>query len=191
VVVSALWVGLVAPAVFPDPGLLAADASVVALRTESTGRDIYASFSLQGAFTDEIREEISAGLPVTFTYYLEVARRRPFWFDKTLVSKTVSTTVTYDTLTHQYSLSKKVNDEVTDTSVAVSDSEMQRWMTSIERVRLADPTDLGDVEKDPIYVRVKSRLQKRFVLFFIPWGVGTRWEKTSVSLPVEGTGLAR
>ena len=142
----------------PVPSTLLADASVASLRTSTTDHDIYASFALNNAFSEDIREKIGTGLPVTFTYYLEVANRRPLWFDKVLLRKTVTTTVTYDTLTHQYSLSKKVNDEVTESSVAINESEMMRWMTNLERVRLADPTILGGVDKDSLYIRVKSRL---------------------------------
>ncbi len=165
--------------------------SLSALNADAAGHDLYASFSLRDAFSDEVRESIDSGLPVTFTYYLEVARRRPLWFDKILVRKSVATTVTYDTLTHQYSLSKRVNDEVTETSVAVNETDMMRWMTNLERVRLADPTTLTGAEDGSLYLRVKSRLQKRFILFFIPWDVETGWEKVRLSFPVEGTSSDR
>ena len=150
--------------------------SVSTLNADVTGHDLYASFALSEAFSDEVRDRIDSGLPVTFTYFLEVARRRPLWFDKILVRKSVATTVTYDTLTHQYSLSKRVNDEVTETSVAVNETDMMRWMTNLERVRLADPTALPGAEDGSLYVRVKSRLQKKFILFFIPWDVETGWD---------------
>ncbi|HZI93462.1 MAG TPA: DUF4390 domain-containing protein [Patescibacteria group bacterium] len=175
----------------PVSSKLLADASVASLRTSATDHDVYASFALNNAFSEEIREKIGTGLPVTFTYFLEVANRRPLWFDKVLLRKTVTTTVTYDTLTHQYSLSKRVNDEVTESSVAINEAEMMRWMTNLEHVRLADPTILGGVENDSLYIRVKSRLQKRFILFFIPWDVETGWEKVRLSLPADGTLRAR
>ena len=189
-----LLVGLALPAsaVEPSgPARLSGDASVASLTTDTTEHDLYASFSLRDAFTEDVREKIATGLPVTFTYYLEVARRRPFWFDKVLLRKTVTTTVTFDTLTHQYTLSKSVNDEVTESSVAVNEYEMMRWMTNLERVRLADPTTLGGADDDSLYIRVKSRLQKRFILFFIPWDVETGWEKVRLSLSAMGTLGAR
>ncbi len=171
----------------PVEPMPSAKASLSAVRADATGHDLYASFDLRDAFTDEIREEIATGLPVTFTHYLEVVRRRTMWFDNTLVSKTISTTVIYDTLTRHYTLSKKVNDEVTETSVAVKESDMMRWMTSIERVRLADPTTLEGIESDSLYIRVKSRLRTKFILLFVPWAVETRWEKTGLSFSGEGT----
>ena len=166
-------------------------AAVATLTTDATEHDIYASLAVTNAFDGEIRESIATGLPVTFSYYLEVARRRPLWFDKILVHKTVTTSVAYDTLTRQYSLTRRVNDEVTETSVAVDEAEMMRWMTRLDRVRLADATDLEGVEDGSLYVRVKSRLQRRFILYFIPWDVETGWEKVRLNLSREGTGRGR
>jgi len=177
--------GLISWAVMP------AGAAVATLTTDTTEHDIYASLAVTGAFDGEIRESIATGLPVTFSYYLEVARRRPLWFDKILVHKTVTTTVTYDTLTKQYSLTRRVNDEVTETSVAVDEAEMMRWMTRLNRVRLADPTSLEGVEDGSLYVRVKSRFQRRFILYFIPWEVETGWEKVRLNLSPEGIGRGR
>ncbi len=168
---------------------MVADSS--ALRVDASAHDLYASFGLHDAFSGEIREEIATGLPVTLTYYLEVVRRRPLWFDRILVHKTITTTVTYDTLTHQYSLSKKVNDEVTETSFAVDETDMMRWMTTLERVRLADPTALEGVDSGSIYIRAKSRLRKKLVLFFLPWAVETPWEKQRLIFPGEGTIVGR
>lgn len=183
--------GLALPALFAPVAPPALAASLAELRAETTDRDLYVSFHLREAFDEEARTNLSTGLPVTITYYLEVARRRPLWFDKTLVRKTVTTTAAYDTISRQYSLAKKVNDEVTETSVAVNEADMMRWMTHIERVRLADPALLDGVDKDSLYIRVKSRLRKRFVLFFIPWDVDTRWERIGLSPPGEGTSRAR
>ncbi|HET6373360.1 MAG TPA: DUF4390 domain-containing protein [Candidatus Polarisedimenticolia bacterium] len=166
---------------------LGTEAYLSTLSADATAHDLYASFAVKDAFSEDLRQQVATGLPVTFTYYVEVAKRRPFWFDKILLTKTLSTTVTYDTLTHQYSLSKKVNDEVTETSVAVDEKDMMRWMTTLDRVRLGDPTSLEGVKDDSIYVRVKSRLQKKFILFFLPWDVETGWEKVRVSLSGEGT----
>ncbi|MFQ5700776.1 MAG: DUF4390 domain-containing protein [Acidobacteriota bacterium] len=167
------------------------DVSVAGLRVDTTSHDIYVSFEVKGAFTEEIRERIDSGLPVTFQYDMEVSRRRAFWFDKTLVRKKITTTVSYDTLTRQYSLSKKMNGEVAETSVAVNDPDMMRWMTHLDRIRLGDPTALGAIGKDSLYVRVKSRLQRKFLFFFIPSSLETGWEKIGLSLPVEGMGRAR
>src|SRR5213594_4214266 len=53
----------------PLSWMLIADASMVSLQADATDRDLYASFAMRGAFSDEVREKIATGLPVTFTYY--------------------------------------------------------------------------------------------------------------------------
>ena len=167
------------------------DASLADLRAEAADNDLVVSFQVLYALTPELRERIAAGLPVTFTHYLEVSRHRLLWFDRTLARKTVTTTVTYDTLTRQYKLTKEINDEVAETSVAVSEADMMRWMTDLDRVRLADASILEGADDDSLYIRVKSRIQKKFVLLFIPWSVDTGWQRVSVHIPGEPPGLGR
>jgi hypothetical protein len=169
---------------------LAARATVVSLRTDAGEHDLFASFSVRGAFDAAARERLGAGLPLEFVHHVEIARRRALWFDKMVLRKTITTSVTYDTLTRQYSLSKKVNDEVAETSVAMHESEAERWMTQIDRVRLADPAQLGG-DGGQLYLRVRSVLQKRFVLLFVPWEVETGWEKLVLNLPGEAAIRAR
>lgn len=170
---------------------LAARATVVSLRTDASDSEIFASFTIRGAFDDEVRERLTAGLPLEFVHYVEVARRRPLWFDKVVLRKTITTSVTFDTLTRQYSLSKKVNDEVAETSVAMHEAEAERWMTRIERVRLADPAQIGREADGQLYLRVRSVLRKRFVLLFLPWDVETGWERVVLNLPGEAATRAR
>ncbi len=164
--------------------------SLAGLHVDATDHDIYVSFTVDGAFTPEVREAIESGLPVTFRHDVEVVRRRTLWFDRTLVRKAVTTTVTYDTLTQQYSLARSINDEVAETKVAINEADMMRWMTRLERIRVADPAALEVEPEDTLYVRAKSLLQRRFILFFIPSSTGTDWEKVGLSLP-DGTAHAR
>jgi len=151
------------------------------LRVENTPHDLLASFTLRGGFSPDILEQIESGLPVTFNHYVEINKRRPLWFDSTIVKKIISASVTYDTLTRQFRLSRSVNGEVVATDVSDKRAEMQRFMTSVDRLRLCDPSDLPSDE--PLYLRVKSRVQKRFVLFFIPWDFETSWARVGLELP--------
>src|SRR3989442_2275401 len=55
---------------------LPADAEIRGLQVENAPHDLFVSFSLSGAFTREIREQIESGLPVTFSHYVEIGNRR-------------------------------------------------------------------------------------------------------------------
>jgi len=184
---AALVLALTAPSV---PPAASGKVSLAGLHVDATDHDLYVSFSVDGAFTPEVREAVASGLPVTFRHDVEVVRRRALWFDRTLVRKVVTTTVTCDTLTHQYSLARAINDEVAETKVAVNEADMMKWMTRLDRVRVADPAALEAGPEDVLYVRVKSLVQRRFILFFIPSSTGTDWVKVGLTLP-GGTAHAR
>jgi hypothetical protein len=160
-------------------------AEIHGLHVENTENDLFASFELTGGFSPGIREQIESGLPVTFKHYVEINRRRSAWFDDTVIKKTISTTVIYDTLTRQYRLSRKMNGEMVETTVSEKQLDMQDFMTRIDRVRLCDPADLPSDE--PLYIRVKSRVQKKFVLFFIPWRKETSWARIGIQLNPSGS----
>ncbi len=160
---------------------VAEDALIRDLQVRNTPGDMHVSFVLEGAFTEEVDEQIRSGLPVTFVHYVEVLHRRTAWFDDTLIRKTVSSTVTYDTLTRQYRLTRSVDGEVVQTEVTDRLEEMQRFMTSVEDLRLGDPSDLPGDRR--LSLRVKSRIRRRFVLFFIPWNFETAWARIGLSLP--------
>lgn len=156
-------------------------AEIHGLQVTNTASDLFVSFALEGAFTEEILDQIHSGLPVTFVHYVEVRQRRTAWFDKTLIKKEIAATVTYDTLTRQYRLTRSVNGEVMDTAVTERVGEMERFMTGVERQRLCDPAELPGERR--LALRVKSRMRRRFVLFFIPWNFETSWARIGLSLP--------
>ena len=168
-----------------QPGILAAEplnagAEIHGIQLENAAHDLFVSFGLSGAFTREIRDQIDSGLPVTFNHFVEVLNRRPAWFDSTLIRKVISSTVTFDTLTRQYRLNRSVNGEMMETVVSDRAADMERFMTSVDRLRLCDPAELaGD---RALYLRVKSRVQKRFVFFFIPWDFETSWARVRLNV---------
>lgn len=151
------------------------------LAVENGPHDLFVSFALQGAFTPEIREQLESGLPVTFNHYVEVLHRRPAWFDRTRIERVVSTTATYDTLTRQYRLTRRVNGELVETTLSDKGDEMEQFMTRVDRLRICDPADLAGDRS--LYLRVKSRVQKRFVFFFIPWNFETSWARIRFAVP--------
>jgi len=176
---------IVAAGGWPSALSLAAEAppegaEIHELQVENAPHDLFVSFRLTGAFSKEIREQIESGLPVTFNYYVEVVHRRAAWFDATRVRKVLSATVAYDTLTRQYRLTRSVDGEMLETTVSDREAEMARFMTAVERLRMCDPADLSGEE--PLYLRVKSRVQKRFVFFFIPWDFETSWARIGLKI---------
>ena len=133
------------------------------------------SFRLESAFDDEVLGKIDSGLETEFDYRVEVIRRRKFWIDEHTVERRVLASTRYDSLSRQYSLVLKVDGEVERSSTTDKPEEMRRWMTEIQEIDLGPVS--GFTPPEDFSVRVKSDLQSRFILLFIPWDRDTPWAR--------------
>lgn len=129
---------------------------------------VYANFAAPAVFTDGVREAVQSGLPMTFTFVAEVRRTSTLWFDKTVASAELASTVKFDTLTGAYQVSKSREGTVHWSQQTQKEEEMRLWVTEFERVLLTETSRLeggGDY-----YVRVRARdsLPRGFSLW--PWG---------------------
>ncbi len=152
------------------------------LAVERTDGQYVASFRLDAAFDQETLGKISSGLETVFDYRLEVVRRRRFWLDERTIQRRILASVRYDSLSKQYSLTLKVDGEVERSSTTDKPEEMRRWMTEIRGIPLGPVS--GFTPPQDYLVRVKSSLQPRFVLLFIPWDRDTPW----LRVPLAGAG---
>ena len=149
--------------------------SIAALSVESAEGQYTASFRLESAFNAEILGKIASGLETVFDYRIEVIRRRRLWIDERRVQRRVLVSTRYDSLSRQYSLVLKVDGEVDRSSTTDKPEEMRRWMTEIQGVVLGPVS--GFVPPGEFTVKVKSDLQTRFVMLFIPWDRDTPWAR--------------
>ena len=156
-------------------GLTATAAPLVAagpVRVLSLARDgkVWISFELAEGYTPEVREAIHSGLPITFTYDVDMRRNVPFWPDRALASATIAVSVTYDNLTRRHSLSGSLDGRIEGTRVTEDEGEVRRWLTALDRLPLFDTKDLE--ANTEYYVRVRARTQPRDAWFFWPWDRG-------------------
>jgi hypothetical protein len=153
-------------------------AGIDALKVDLHDGQFRVSFHLDGAFTPDVEELLSSGLPISFRHTLRAYRRRATWLDRLVSQKAVTTTAHFDTLTKQYRLSRSVDEQMADTRLTDKPEEMKTWMTLIEGVDL--PVEAAGEPQDRYYIRVKSEIQKRFVFFFIPWDFETAWTRSAL-----------
>lgn len=149
--------------------------SIAALTVDRVDGQYVAAFRLDLAFDAEILGKIASGLETVFDYRLEVIRRRRLWIDERTVQRRVLVSTRYDSLSRQYSLILKVDGEVEKSSTTDKPEEMRRWMTEVQGVVLGPVS--GFTPPEEFTVRVKSDLQPRFVLLFIPWDRDTDWKR--------------
>jgi hypothetical protein len=145
--------------------LAAADVRITPVVAEDR---VYANFVATAAFSDEVREAVQSGLPVTLTYVAELRRSATLWFDQTVAAATVSSSVKFDTLTGAYQVSKLREGNVHWAQHTQEEQEMRLWVTEFERVLLAETSRLKSSGDYYVKVTVRDSLPRGFTLW--PWG---------------------
>ena len=148
--------------------------------------DLYASFSLDGAFVPRVLEKIRSGIQVTFTYRLEMLRKRTWWFDEVVVERKVETLVLHDPMSGRYELKRLVDGVESASEVTEEEGRMRVWMTRIQRVPLVGRDRFPPEGR--VVLRVRAKVFDDFVMLFIPWDYVSDWQKLFVrpdALPLE------
>jgi len=145
------------------------------LAAESDGDSYQASCRLERGLTPDVEEEIAAGLATTIEYRLHVYRRRTAFFDQLIVKRRVQCTVRYDTLTQQYTLTRRVDDDLQETKVTDDPAVMREFMTSLRGVPLVKIDALKAGED--YYLKDKSSLGRVWHFYIIPLPMDTDWER--------------
>ncbi len=141
--------------------------------------DIYqASCLLEGGLTPEAEEEIAAGLPTTIEYRFNVYKRRSAFFDQLVLKRRVECTVRYDTLTQQYTLTRRLDDDLQETRVTADPGAMREFMTKLHGVPLIKIVTLKTDEE--YYLKAKSNLGLVWRFYVIPWPMDTAWERVPI-----------
>ncbi|MBI5328168.1 MAG: DUF4390 domain-containing protein [Deltaproteobacteria bacterium] len=80
------------------------EAAVDKVAVASAPDNISISFEIKNAFTKEIEEGIKSGIPTSFTFFVELYRKRDIWFNEKVNSITFRHTIKYDTLKQEYEI---------------------------------------------------------------------------------------
>ncbi len=160
--------------------LFAANPKISDLSYRMEGDVILVSFKLINAFPPEIEKRMKSGLKVSFRHFIEVIDPKWYWWDKEYFKCEIVTTVKYDNLTKQYSLTKSVDGGLIESETTNGLNDVAVWMTEFSNVSGGSVNNLKVGNK--YVVRVKTELLNRNVLFFIPWDMDTNWKKIPLLL---------
>jgi len=150
---------------------LAAPAAAQELQVTPLIREgqVFVSFTMSGAFDNDVWAAIRSGLPTTFFFDVEIRRGRSLWFDRTVVSSTVSATVRYDNLTRRYQVTRMIDGRVESTpQVTESPDTVRTLMTGFDKLALFSTADLEPNAEH--YLQVRARTSPRNSWFIWPWG---------------------
>lgn len=164
------------------------------LRSPDKEGQVTVSARLYGAFTEDIRETIASGAPVTFAFTLRLKRERTLLGDKTTAELIIKRMVKFDTLTKEYWCWEKRGGEgdeldfeaelasltggakpsppVSPPLTLRDQASLRRWMTSLSAVPVAPIATLEPGEVYYFAVRAEMDATElitpfNYILFFI------------------------
>ena len=168
--------------VFSNPAF--ADPAVVNISVETKGRIVVMNARLLGGLTESITEAINGGIPVTFTYQVELVETRPFWPDKTVSINKVSNTVQYNSLKKLYRFSTNGRN-IQRKTVTRDPNRYKELMSTLKEAPIASLKKLNP--ERTYYIKVKADVETdrlwfpfNYIFFFAPFNdVKTSWAKSS------------
>ena len=165
--------GAAAPAGPPKP-------SIEELAATSSRGKVSVRFTLASAFRNgETVEALKSGLPTTFTYFVEVYRDRPNWFDDGIGRARIEVICTYNSLTREYLLNYRRDRHLVRSETLTDPALLQRRMSTIDE---PDLFEIGNRKPYKLKVRVRATLMRGWLMYVIPWEVGTRWREVRVAV---------
>lgn len=140
--------------------------------------DLLIYFQVTNAFTPEMEEGIKNGIPVCFTFYLELQKTADGWPDRDIANISFDRTLTYDNLKEEYQV--ELGESGRRAAVGTL-AEARRLMVEVHDYQLAA---LKDLDFAATYkVRIKARLAKKtlplnfqyVIPFWSLWEFETDW----------------
>ena len=172
-----LTMGLVSPASAVSP-------DVVNIGVGTKGKYVVMNARLVDGFTEKIQEAINNGVPIGFTFEIELRQDNTAWVDSLISSNKVRHRVQFDSLKKVYRFTE-IGKNVRRNIITRKKSRFQKLMLNLKDIPIAPIYKLDPNEK--YYVRVKADLETdrfwfpfNYIFFFVPFSeFETSWAQTS------------
>ncbi|BCL60340.1 hypothetical protein DGMP_10330 [Desulfomarina profundi] len=170
---------------FHIPNLTADDSSKSAVTIEeltaTTSETHLILFgTLKNSFNSEMIEVLHSGIPLHFTFYIELYKTAKNWPDEMISSITLQHTMEFDTLKESYKVT--LEEEKNKTHTFRSLFEAQKVINEINGAKVVE---LGQLIPDNLYkIRIKADLYRKtlplslhnILPFLSWWDVKTDWQ---------------
>ena len=172
-----LTMGLISPASAVSP-------DVVNIGVGTKGKYVVMNARLVDGFTEKIQEAINNGVPIGFTFEIELRQDNTAWVDSLISSNKVRHRVQFDSLKKIYRFTE-IGKNVRRNIITRKKSRFQNLMLNLKDIPIAPIYKLDPNEK--YYVRVKADLETdrfwfpfNYIFFFVPFSeFETSWAQTS------------
>ena len=166
-----LFVALSASAAPPRP-------TIENLTAVASQGKVAVRFTLDGAFRNpEMVEALQSGLPTSFTYYIEIYRARPYWFNEDVGRSHVEVICTFNSVTREYLLNYRRDRKLVRSETFSDLAPLVKRMTAIDEPALFE---IGTRKPYKLRVRVKADLMRGWLMYVIPWEISTHWRDVRV-----------
>lgn len=144
-------------------------------------------FGLDGSFTAKMEQGIDNGIPVSFTFFVELLEQQEGQALTLILSKSFEHTITFDTLKNHY---KVVLSERNNQEVIYADFSKAKYRTSVVSDFVLTP--LAQLKPQASYtIRIKSSLATKglpgqvneMVSLLKLWDFETNWQEFSFAVP--------
>ena len=170
--------------VVPIPSVFAESPNIVNIGVATKGKYVVMNARLIDGFTEKITEAIESGVPMGFTFEIELRKENTAWVDSLVSSNTIRHKIQFDPLKKAYRFSE-AGKNVRRKVITRKMSRYQKLMLTLKDIPIAPLFRLNPDEK--YYVRVKADLETdrfwfpfNYIFFFVPFSdFETSWAQTS------------
>ena len=157
---------------------------VVNIGVGTKGKYVVMNARLIDGFTEKIQEAINNGVPMGFTFEIELRKANTVWMDSLVSSNKVRHRVQFDSLKKMYRFSE-FGRNLKRNTITREKARYQQLMLTLKDIPIAPIYKLDPNEK--YYVRVKADLETdrfwfpfNYIFFFVPFSeFETSWAQTS------------
>ncbi len=165
--------------IMPRPGFAQNKAEISDIRLANTRDDLITYFNVKQAFTEKISQAVQNGVPTSFSFYVSLYQTSDSWLDKKIAEKKITSTLKYNSLTQEYTVSRPWKEE--KPAATKSFEEAKSWMTEIDNLRVIPLENM--TKGDKYQIRIKAELEKvtlplslhNIFIFVSFWDVKTDW----------------
>ena len=139
-----------------NPIVTEASPSLVNIGVGTKGKVVVMHAQLVDGFNDSIMDAIENGVPISFTFVVELIQKNNIWKDTLVSGNTINHTIQYDSLKKVYRFSesgKSVNRKI----ITRNKESYHQLMLTLENIPIASTRRLTLNEK--YYIRVKANLE--------------------------------
>ena len=165
--------------------LYAQEAIITDFTVSNSESQLLLYLTVTDCFTDDMESAVHNGIPATFTYYVDIYRKRSNWPDKKIRKYEFNHIMEYDSLKKEYQIHR---DEKNNSKLTTSLDEAKTLMSEINGFKILA---LEEIEPKASYIiKVKAKLaRKTLPLYFhylVPftalWDFETEWHELTVHL---------